>query len=99
MLRRSEAIVEKGEPLSSIFIKEEKLFPIFVGEMINVGEETGRLASMLVGVANFYESEVEQKTKDLSTIIEPFLMVIIGAAVGFFAISMIKPIYSIMNNI
>lgn len=99
VLRRSEAIVEKGEPLSSIFIKEEKLFPIFVGEMINVGEETGRLASMLVGVANFYESEVEQKTKDLSTIIEPFLMVIIGAAVGFFAISMIKPIYSIMNNI
>ncbi len=99
VLKRSEAVVEKGEPLSSIFIKEEKLFPIFVGEMINVGEETGRLAAMLVGVATFYENEVEQKTKDLSTIIEPILMVIIGAAVGFFAISMIKPIYSIMNNI
>lgn len=99
VLKRSEAVVEKGEPLSSIFIKEDKLYPIFVGEMISVGEETGRLAPMLVGVANFYENEVEQKTKDLSTIIEPFLMVIIGSGVGFFAISMIKPIYSIMNNI
>lgn len=99
VLKRSETVVEKGDPLSSIFIKEDKLYPIFVGEMISVGEETGRLAPMLTGVANFYENEVEQKTKDLSTIIEPFLMVIIGSGVGFFAISMIKPIYSIMNNI
>lgn len=99
VLRTSEGIVEKGEALSSVFIKQDKLFPIFVGEMMSVGEETGRLAPMLAGVANFYENEVEQKTKDLSTIIEPFLMVIIGVGVGFFAISMIKPMYSIMNNI
>lgn len=99
VLKRSEAVVEKGDPLSTIFTKETKLFPIFVGEMMSVGEETGRMAPMLVGVANFYENEVEQKTKDLSTIIEPILMVFIGASVGFFAISMIKPIYSVMNNI
>jgi type IV pilus assembly protein PilC len=99
VLKRSEKVVEKGDPLSSIFIAEDKLFPVFVGEMMSVGEETGRMAPMLVGVANFYENEVEQKTKDLSTIIEPILMVFIGASVGFFAISMIKPIYSVMNNI
>ncbi len=99
VLKRSEKVVEKGDPLSSIFIAEEKLYPVFVGEMMSVGEETGRMAPMLVGIANFYENEVEQKTKDLSTIIEPILMVFIGAAVGFFAISMIKPIYSVMNNI
>lgn len=95
----SQAVIEKGEPLSKMFIQETKLFPLFVGEMMSVGEETGRMAPMLAGVATFYENEVEMKTKDLSTIIEPVLMVFIGASVGFFAISMIKPIYSVMNNI
>lgn len=99
VMKRSEVVVEKGDALSKIFIEEEKLYPIFVGEMMSVGEETGRLAPMLSGVAVFFENEVEQKTKDLSTIIEPFLMVFIGVSVGFFAISMIKPIYSIVNNV
>ncbi len=99
VLEKTEGIVERGQPLSTVFEKEEKLFPIFVSEMMNVGEETGKLATMLVGVANFYENEVEQKTKDMSTIVEPFLMVIIGLSVGFFAVSMITPMYSVMNNI
>lgn len=99
VMLHSQVIIEKGEPLSTVFVKEDKLYPLFVGEMMSVGEETGRMAPMLAGVATFYENEVEQKTKDLSTIIEPVLMVFIGASVGFFAISMIKPIYSIMNNV
>lgn len=91
--------VEKGEPLSSMFIEREDLYPILVGEMILVGEETGNISEMLEQLATFYENEVEQKTKDLSTIIEPILMVFIGATVGFFALAMIAPIYSIGNSI
>jgi type IV pilus assembly protein PilC len=91
--------IEKGEPISSIFIKNEKLYPIFVGEMMSVGEETGKMSDMLLGIATFYEDEVDQKTKDMSTIIEPILMVIIGIGVGIFAISMLAPTYSLVDAI
>lgn len=91
--------VEKGNVLSETFIAHENLYPILVGEMISVGEETGQISGMLTEIASFYETEVEQKTKDLSTIIEPILMVVIGATVGFFALAMIAPIYSIGDSI
>jgi len=89
--------VQKGGGLAEIFIKNEKLYPQMMGEMIAVGEETGALSDMLKKVADFYEGEVAQKTKNMSTIIEPFLMLIIGAAVGFFAVAMIGPIYALSN--
>ena len=99
IIKNAAERVEKGTPLSEVFIERSDLYPILVGEMILVGEETGSIAKMLGELAEFYETEVERKTKDLSTIIEPLLMVVIGAGVGFFALALIAPIYSISEGI
>lgn len=99
IIKEAAVRVEKGNALSEIFIERSDLYPVLVGEMISVGEETGDISSMLSELAEFYESEVEQKTKDMSTIVEPFLMVVIGLGVGFFALAMIAPIYSISDSI
>lgn len=99
VLNEAKVAIEKGEPFSKVFEDNINLYPVMMSEMIQVGEETGKLSDMLLEIALFYEEEVENKTKNLSTIIEPLLMVVIGAAVGFFAISMISPLYSILGSI
>lgn len=98
VLREAEGEVQKGKGLSATFAKYPHLYPPLVAEMVAVGEETGRLSDLLKETATFYEESVEQQTKDLSTIVEPALMVLIGAFVGFFAVSMISPIYSLSNS-
>lgn len=99
VLKEARAYVEKGMSFSSIFKKNTDLYPIMASEMMEVGEETGQLSDLLLEVASFYEEEIDNKTKNLSTIIEPVLMVFIGGAVGFFAVSMISPMYSVMDGI
>lgn len=99
VITEAEVSVTKGGPLSEAFSRHPELYPPLVSEMVAVGEETGKLSTLLAEVAEFYENSVDQQTKDLSTIIEPFLMIVIGAAVGFFAVSMIAPIYSLSNAI
>ncbi|MFZ2072186.1 MAG: type II secretion system F family protein [Minisyncoccia bacterium] len=99
VLREARGSIEKGSPFSEAFSAYPNLYPIMMSEMVQVGEETGKLADMLLDVSVFYEEEIEGKTKNFSTIIEPVLMVFIGGGVGFFAISMISPMYSIMDNI
>lgn len=99
VLMQARDEVEKGAPFSKVFDENLQLYPVMMTEMIQVGEETGKLSDMLLQIALFYEEEVSNKTKDLSTIIEPLLMLVVGGGVGFFAISMITPLYSIMDNI
>jgi type IV pilus assembly protein PilC len=98
-LKDAGETIQKGETISSILMKATDLYPIYVGEMVAVGEETGELSTMLENVANFYEEEVDEKTKNLSTLIEPILMIFIGVAVGIFAVSMLLPTYSLVDVI
>ena len=98
-LEQAKENVQKGVPLSKIFIDHSDIYPVMVGDMMEVGEETGQLSSMLLKIAQFYEEEVNQATEDMSKLIEPLLMAIIAVFVGIFAVAMITPMYSLMQNI
>ena len=91
--------VQKGVSLSIVIASYPKIFPPLVPQMIEVGEETGKIEAVLLKLAEFYEEEVSQITKNMSSIIEPVLMLFIGLAVGVFAISMLQPMYSMMGSI
>ena len=91
--------VRKGEKLSNALKIYENIYPLTVIQMILVGEETGETSNILTKLANFFESEVSNATKNLASVIEPVLMLTVGAAVGFFAISMIQPMYSMLGAI
>lgn len=91
--------IEKGKSLGESLTEQGNIYAPIVTEMIAIGEETGTLDSILEEIADFYETEVDEATKNLSSIIEPVLMIFIGIAVGFFAVSMIQPMYSLTNSI
>lgn len=91
--------VRKGAKLGEAFKPYQHLYPHLVLQMIEIGEETGETSTILAKLADFYEEEVTTATKNLSAIIEPVLMLLIGGVVGFFAISMVQPMYSMLQAI
>jgi type IV pilus assembly protein PilC len=90
--------VLKGNALSDSITNKE-YFPSIVPRMTRVGEESGNLSEVLDYLADFYELEVDTTIKNLSTMIEPVLLVLIGLVVGFVAMSIINPIYDLTSNI
>lgn len=98
-LREAAEKIKKGEQVNDVLRKHYKLFPAVVVQMITVGEETGSLDSILDEVASFYEDDVDQTMKNLPTIIEPILMLILGAGVGFMAVAIMMPMYSLTQVI
>jgi len=91
--------VKKGEKLFEALSPYQDIFPSIVLQMIEVGEETGETSTILIKLAEFFEEEVANATKNLSAVIEPVLMLIIGGIVGFFAVSMVQPMYSMLGSI
>ena len=88
----------KGTSLSDS-LTGRKHFPSLVSRMSKVGENSGQLSETLDYMADFYENEVDVVTKNLSTMLEPILLVIIGLAVGFAAMSIINPIYNLTGQV
>ena len=91
--------VKQGKELSVFLEDFKRLFPPIVVNVIKTGEETGALDKVLDETALFYEGEVDQTMKNLTSIVEPILMVVVGLAVGALAISIISPIYNLVNVI
>lgn len=91
--------VKTGKPLSDVLSEFEHLFPPFVIQMIASGEESGKMEDMLVYLGEFYDKELDTKLKNLSTIVEPLLLVIIGLMVAFTAVAVITPVYNFIGNI
>ncbi len=89
--------VKKGGKLSEALKKHKDIYPLVVFQMVEVGEETGESSEILARLADFFEDEVGNATKNLASVIEPVLMIIIGAVIGFFAISMVQPMYSMLG--
>lgn len=91
--------VKRGEPMHEYLEKHPALFPPTVSRMIEVGERTGDLEGNLRYLADFYKNEVDETVKNLSSVLEPALLVIMGALVGFVAVSIITPIYEVTQTI
>ena len=94
----TRASLREGNKLS-VPLTASGLFPTMVTTMIDIGEESGRLPEMLVKVGEFYDQEVEQSVKGLTSMIEPMLIIFLGVVVGFIAISIMVPIFKLVNEV
>ncbi|MBI4022123.1 MAG: type II secretion system F family protein [Candidatus Andersenbacteria bacterium] len=99
VLTEAREYVKQGKELSAYLAQFKRLFPSVVVNVVKVGEETGSLDKVLKEIALFYEREVDQTMKNLTSVMEPVLMVLMGLAVGALAVSVISPIYDLVNVI
>ncbi len=97
-LTSARQVVREGGQIAPA-IEKENVFPVMAIQMITIGEETGELDKMLMKVADFYENEVEEAVKALTSIMEPIMIVVLGGMVGSILVGMYLPIFSIMDQI
>lgn len=86
--------VERGLPLGTLLLADP-VFPPVLGQMVVVGEETGKLDETLLNISGYFEQEGDQAVKGLTTAMEPIIMVVLGVGVGFIVLSIILPIYNL----
>ncbi|MCC2632087.1 MAG: type secretory pathway, component PulF [Patescibacteria group bacterium] len=90
--------VENGTKVSTA-IRKSKYFPSMVGQLVSVGEQSGDLAGIFKVLGEFFEKEVDSTAKNLSVILEPIIMIVMGVGVGFVLISVLQPIFSLSNSV
>lgn len=97
-LEEARKAVREGGQIAPAIEKQE-VFPIMAIQMISIGEETGELDKMLMKVADFYENEVEEAVKALTSVMEPIMICVLGGMVGSILVGMYLPIFTIMDKI
>lgn len=99
LVAKAAGDVKVGKPLSDSLGKDSKLFPVLIVQMLQVGEESGTIEQILEQLAIHFEEEVDTTLRNLSSIIEPLLLLFIGTIVGILALALISPIYNISETI
>lgn len=91
--------VSEGEKISAAMLKHGEYFPLFVIQMVKVGEETGKLDKVLQEVVSFYQKEINRSINLFSSLLEPIIIIILGLFVTLLAVSVFSPIYSTIINL
>ena len=99
LLTKADEEVKKGGQLATILGKHPSFFPVLLSGMIRVGENTGNLEENLFYVSEYYDEEVSNSLRNLTSFLEPIMLLIMGGMVGFVAISIITPIYSLSQGV
>jgi type II secretory pathway component PulF len=97
--KKSLAFIRKGESLSEFLSKYPKYFDQMFISLLGLGEKTGSLEESFAYIADFYESEVDEAMKNLTVTLEPILLIIVGLIVGFVALAVLTPIYSLTGSL
>ena len=97
-LKRAADDLTKGVTLSETLRHYPKLFPSIMLGMLKVGEKSGQMDSVLADTADYYDSEIDSTLKEVASFIEPMLLVVLGLIIGFIAIAVITPIYSLVSS-
>lgn len=91
--------VRKGEQMALTLARHKKIFPPLLASMVEIGENTGNLEQNLFYLSEYYTEELDLSVKNMTTLLEPILLLIMGLMVGFIALSIITPIYQISTNL
>ena len=97
LLRTKEAVLQ-GKPFA-VPLAKEKLIPEMVTQMVGIGEQSGSVDQMLGKIADFYEDEVENAVKALTSMIEPIMMIFLGSAIAILVVAMYLPVFSLGDAI
>lgn len=98
LIRKTITEVEGGNSITSVFVKSKNV-PLMVSQMMSIGEQSGRMDTILIKIAEFYERELQNLINNLVELLQPIILLIMGGAVGFLVAAILLPIYNLSNAI